>query len=161
MTMGEERRNDADNPGVIAPPPLIYAGARASGLLANRLYPIPFLPDGISRALGWPSIFAGLAIGLLSFREMERARTNVDPYKPTTAIVVEGPYRYTRNPLYGGMTLTYAGVSARADALLAALFLPAVLAVMWSGVIGVEKRYLEREFDDQYSGYKTRVRRWI
>ena len=52
MTMGEERRNDADNPGVIAPPPLIYAGARASGLLANRLYPIPFLPHGISRAPG-------------------------------------------------------------------------------------------------------------
>src|ERR687894_1305640 len=131
MTMGEERRNDADNPGVIAPPPLIYAGARASGLLANRLYHIPFLPDGISRALGWPSIFAGLTIGLLSFREMERARTNVDPCKPTTAIVVEGPYRYTRNPLYGGMTLTYAGVSARANALLAPPFLPGGLPLLW------------------------------
>ena len=159
--MGEERRNEADNPSVIAPPPLIYAGALASGLLANRLYPIPFLPHGISRALGWPSIFARLAIGLLGFREMERARTNVDPYKPTTAIVAEGSYRYTRSPLYVGMTLMYAGVSARTNALLAALFLPAVLAVMRSGVIEREERYLERKFGDKYSGYKTRVRRWI
>jgi protein-S-isoprenylcysteine O-methyltransferase Ste14 len=159
--MGDERRNDADNPGVIAPPPLIYADALASGLLANRLYPIPFLPHGILRALGWPSIFVGLAIGLLGFREMKRARTNVDPYKPTTAIVAEGSYRYTRNPLYVGMTLMYAGVSARANALPAALFLPAVLAVMQSGVIEREERYLERKFGDEYSGYKTRVRRWI
>jgi hypothetical protein len=50
--MDDERRNDADAPGVVAPPPLIYAGALASGLLANRLYPIPFLPHGISRAPG-------------------------------------------------------------------------------------------------------------
>ena len=57
--------------------------------------------------------------------------------------------------------MTYAGVSARADALLAALFLPAVLAVMRSGVIEREERYLERKFGDKYSGYKTRVRRWI
>jgi protein-S-isoprenylcysteine O-methyltransferase Ste14 len=119
------------------------------------------LPHGILRALGWPSIFVGLAIGLLGFREMKRARTNVDPYKPTTAIVAEGSYRYTRNPLYVGMTLMYAGVSARANALPAALFLPAVLAVMQSGVIEREERYLERKFGDEYSGYKTRVRRWI
>ena len=159
--MDDERRNDADNPGVVAPPPLIYAGALASGLLANNLYPSPFLPHGISRALGWPSIVAGLAIGLLGFREMKRAHTNVDPYKPTTAIVAEGPYRYTRNPLYVGMTLMYAGVSACANALPAALFLPAVLAVMQSGVIEREERYLERKFGDEYLGYKTRVRRWI
>ena len=56
--MDDERRNDADTPGVVAPPPLIYAGALASGLLANRL----------SRSPGWPSIFAGLAVGLLGFR---------------------------------------------------------------------------------------------
>ncbi len=85
--MGDEPREGRDNPGVIAPPPLIYTGALAAGLLANRLYPISFLPRPVSRTLGWPAVLAGLTIGLLGFREIKRAQTNVDPYKPTTAIV--------------------------------------------------------------------------
>ena len=159
--MSDDVRDDADNPGVIFPPPFIYAGALASGLVANWLYRLPFLPRGISRALGWPLLIAGLTIGFLGLREMKRAQTNVDPYKPTTAIVVAGPYRFTRNPLYVGMTLIYAGITARANALPAALLLPAVLSVMRRGVIEREERYLERKFGDEYVDYKTRVRRWI
>ena len=159
--MADDGRDGADNPGVIAPPPLIYAGALLAGLLANRLYPVRFLPRGLSRALGWPPVAAGLAIGLLGFREMKRAGTNVDPYHPATAIVSEGPYRYTRNPLYVGMTLMYAGFAARANALPAALLLPAVLAVMRRGVIEREERYLEGKFGEEYLRYKGRVRRWI
>ena len=157
----EEVRGAPDTPGVVAPPPLIYAGALALGLLANRLHPITFLPRGLARGLGLPLIAGGLAIGLLGFREMRRAETNVDPYKPTTAIVSGGPYSFTRNPLYVGMALVYVGVAARANALPAALMLPAALAVMTRGVIEREERYLERKFGDEYLAYKARVRRWI
>jgi protein-S-isoprenylcysteine O-methyltransferase Ste14 len=156
--MNDEGR---DNPGVIAPPPLIYAGALAAGLIVNRLYRIPFLPQGLTRMLGWPLIAGGLAIGLLGFREMHRAGTNVDPREPTTTIVTAGPYRFTRNPLYLSMTLMYAGISALANALSAILLLPAVLAVMRRGVIEREERYLERKFGDEYLNYKSRVRRWL
>ena len=159
--MGDGGPDGADNPGVVAPPPLIYAGALAAGLLANALYPVGFLPRGVSRALGWPMVLLGLAIGLLGFREIKRAETNVDPYKPTTAIVAAGPYRYTRNPIYVGMTLLYGGISALANALLPILLLPAVLAVMRRGVIEREERYLERKFGDEYLRYKRRVRRWL
>ena len=152
---------NADNPGVIAPPPLIYAGALAIGLLANRRYRLAFLPRGLSRVLGWPLIFGGLMIGTLGFREMKRAGTNVDPREPTTTIVTDGPYRFTRNPLYLSMTLTYAGITARANALPAALLLPLVLRIMRRGVIEREERYLEGKFGDEYLSYKARVRRWI
>jgi protein-S-isoprenylcysteine O-methyltransferase Ste14 len=150
-----------DNPGVIAPPPLIYAGALAIGLLANVLYPISFLPRGLSRVLGWPLIVSGFVIGSLAFREMKRAGTNVDPRQPTTAIVTEGPYRFTRNPLYLCLTLVYAGISALANALWGILLLPLVLLVMRRGVIEREERYLERKFGGEYLNYKARVRRWI
>ena len=159
--MSDDARGTPDNPGVIAPPPLIYAGALIKGLLLNRLYPIPFLPRSLSRALGWPLILSVLAIGLLGLREMKRAGTNVDPYRPATAIVTEGPYRFTRNPLYVAMTLVYSGVAARANALPAALLLPLVLHLMRRGVIEREERYLERKFGDEYLSYKTRVRRWV
>jgi protein-S-isoprenylcysteine O-methyltransferase Ste14 len=159
--MSDDAREAPDNPGVIAPPPLIYAGALAIGLLVNRLHPIAFLPRVLSRVLGWPLIVGGLVIGSLGFREMKRAGTNVDPREPTTAIVTEGPYRFTRNPLYLCLTLVYAGISALANALWAVLLLPGVLAVMRRGVIEREERYLERKFGDEYVNYKARVRRWI
>jgi protein-S-isoprenylcysteine O-methyltransferase Ste14 len=155
--MSDDARGTPDNPGVIAPPPLIYAGALLLGILANRLSPIPFLPRGLSRALGWPLI----VVGSLGVREMKRAGTNVDPYRPATAIVTGGPYRFTRNPLYLSMTLIYCGITARANALPAALLLPFVFRLMRRGVIEREERYLERKFGDEYLSYKARVRRWV
>jgi len=153
--------NNADNPGVLAPPPLIYAGALAAGLLANRRYHMPILPRRIARTLGWPLVACGLAVGFLGSREMRRAETTLDPRKPATTIVTGGPFRYTRNPLYLSMTLIYGGISALADALLPVLLLPIVLRLMRRGVIEREERYLERKFGDEYIEYKVRTPRWI
>ncbi|MGI8910972.1 MAG: methyltransferase family protein [Rubrobacteraceae bacterium] len=158
--MSDENSN-TDNPGVIAPPPLIYAGALLAGLVLNRLRPTGFLPRGLSRLLGPAMIFGGLGIGMLGFREMRRAGTNVDPYHPTTAIVSAGPYQFTRNPLYVGMTMMYCGISTFANTLAPILLLPGVLAVMRRGVIEREERYLERKFGAEYLSYKARVRRWV
>ena len=159
--MTDDGRGKADNPGVVAPPPFIYAGALAAGLLANRRIKLPFLPRRLARTLGPLLILGGFVVGLLGLREMRQAGTNVDPYKPATAIVTGGPYRFTRNPMYVGFTLMYVGISALANALLPILLLPAIIAVMRRGVIEREERYLERKFGDEYLNYKERVRRWI
>jgi protein-S-isoprenylcysteine O-methyltransferase Ste14 len=154
-------KNNADNSGVIAPPPLIYAGALLAGLLANRRHHTPFLPRRFARTFGWPLVACGLAVGFLGAREMRRAETNVDPYKPATAVVTGGPFRFTRNPLYLSMTLIYGGIAAVANALPAALLLPIVLHLMRRGVIEREERYLERKFGGEYIDYKIRTPRWI
>lgn len=159
--MSEEGRGERDNAGVVAPPPLIYTGVLAAGLFADRLWPVAFLPRWLSRALGVPLILGGLLIGIFGVREMRRAGTNVDPYRPTTAIVTGGPYQFTRNPLYVSMTMIYCGVSARSNALAPVLLLPAILAVMRRGVIEREEAYLERKFGEDYLSYKARVRRWV
>ncbi|MDP8952882.1 MAG: isoprenylcysteine carboxylmethyltransferase family protein [Actinomycetota bacterium] len=159
--MSEDAHEAANTPGVIAPPPLIYGGALAIGLLAKALSPAGFLPRPIARALGWPLTGGGLLLGLLSYRALRSAETNVSPYEPTTALVTEGPYRFTRNPLYLSLTLAYGGIAALANAPWAALLLPFVLLVMRRGVIHREERYLEREFGEEYLRYKARVRRWI
>ncbi len=137
-----------DNPSVVAPPPLIYAGTLAAGLLMNRLYPAAFLPRGLS-------------LMLLGRRAMRRAGTNISLTKPATKIVTEGPYHFTRNPLYLSLTLVYGGITALRNALWAALLLPGVLYVMRRGVIEREEHYLERKFGDEYLRYKRQVRRWL
>ena len=160
--MAEDGRDNADNPGVIAPPPLIYAGSLAAGLLANRRLRPPFpLPRRLSRPIGSLLVVSGFLVGLLGFREVRQAGSNVDPYKPVTAIVTGGPYRFTRNPMYLGFTLMYVGISALANALSPLLLLPAILAVMRRGVIEREERYMEGKFGDEYLHYKESVRRWI
>jgi protein-S-isoprenylcysteine O-methyltransferase Ste14 len=159
--MSEDKRDHADNPGVIAPPPLIYAGALSAGLLANRRYRIPFLPRRLARTLGLSMVVGGLAVGFLGSREMRRAETNLDPYKPTTAVATGGPFRFTRNPLYLSMVLIYLGISALVNGLAPILLLPLVQRLMRRGVIEREERYLERKFGDEYIEYKVGTPRWL
>jgi protein-S-isoprenylcysteine O-methyltransferase Ste14 len=159
--MSEGEKNNPDNPGVIAPPPLIYAGALAAGLIANRRYHIPFLPRRIARTLGAPLVMGGLAIGLLGDREMRRAETNTNPYKPATSVVTGGPFRFTRNPLYLSMVLIYLGIAALTNALAPILLFPLVQRLMRRGVIEREERYLESKFGNEYVQYKGKVPRWI
>jgi hypothetical protein len=75
--MGDDGRGTADNPVVITPPPFIYAGGLAAGLLANRRFRLPFLPRRLALTLGPLLIVGGFAVGQLGFREMRRAGTHV------------------------------------------------------------------------------------
>ena len=155
--MADEKRNNA---GVLAPPPLIYAAPLALGLLLNGVMPVRFLPRRAS-VLGWPLLGGGLLLGGWFFRTLRRAGTPVDPDQPVSKLVVEGPYRHTRNPGYVSIAMIYTGVSVLANALWAILLLPVALFTIQRGVIEREERYLERIFGEEYLRYKARVRRWI
>lgn len=153
-----------DNAGVVAPPPLVYAGGLALGLLLHRLFPIKLLPRtprGITLTLGSTCISLAMTLLLSGIRQMRNANTNINPTRPVTTIVTEGPFRFTRNPLYLGFTLLYIGITLITNSLWTSLLLPAVLVLMNIGVIAREERYLERKFGTQYLAYKQQVRRWL
>ena len=153
--------DEHDKAGVLAPPPLIYLGVLAVGLLLNGRFPIGSLPRGIARGAGWPLLGGGVLLLGWFERAMRQADTPTNPYKPVSHIATEGPFRYTRNPGYLSMAMIYAGIAARANALWAVLVLPVALLVIRRGVIEREERYLERKFGEEYLRYKTTVRRWI
>ncbi len=150
-----------DNPGVIAPPPLIYAGTLAAGLLLHMLFPVRFLPRKIAPILGGVLLGIPAVLLPLAFRTMIRAHTNVNPELPATTLVTEGPFRMTRNPLYLSLALLYIGISMLINTLWSILLFPILILVMRRGVIDREERYLERKFGEQYREYKGSVRRWI
>ena len=150
-----------DNPGVVAPPPLIYAGAFTIGLLLHRLFPARFLPKTAARPLGRLCTVTSGILALSALLEMRRAGTNVDPRQPATALVSKGPFRFTRNPLYLSLALLYTGMALRINSLWIIAMLPGALIAMRRGVINREEQYLERKFGEQYLSYKARVRRWI
>ena len=156
--------NTQDNPGVIAPPPFIYLGGLALGLFLHRLVPLKYLPRtarGIGLTLGSTCISMGFTVLVSGFQQMNNAHTNINPTHPATTIVTEGPFRFTRNPLYLGMTLMYIGIMFLVNSLWPMLILPVVLGLMNVGVISREERYLEHKFGAQYLAYKQRVRRWL
>ena len=153
--------DERDNPGIVAPPPLIYLGPLVLGLLLNRKFPAPFLPRRMGRILGLSLLGGGALLMSWFVWAMRRADTAIDPRKPVSRLVVEGPFRYTRNPSYLSMAMIYAGLVSLANALWAILLLPAALIVIQRGVIEREERYLERKFGEEYLRYKARVRRWI
>ena len=103
----------------------------------------------------------GFVIIAIGTRLFAAAGTNVPPTLPTTALVVDGIYGRTRNPLYLGLTLVYLGLSVAAGSLWAIGLVVPLLWVINVGVVKREERYLERKFGDAYRDYKARVRRWI
>jgi protein-S-isoprenylcysteine O-methyltransferase Ste14 len=159
---------DASNPtterdisGVIAPPPLIFLAGLAVGFGLEALLPGSSVPDALGWILGGALLLAGLAL-LFSFeRSFSQKQTPANPWRTTTAIATDGPYRFTRNPAYVGMALVYVGIALCSQALWVLLPLPVVLAIIDRGVIAREERYLERKFGQEYLDYKHRVRRWV
>lgn len=150
-----------DAPGVIAPPPLIYGGFLALGAALEWLWPTDLLPAPLRLGAGGAAILAALAIAAWAIGQFRRAGTNLDVRKPVTALVISGPFRYSRNPIYLALTLLYLGIGVAADsAWVLALVVPALL-VMQLGVVRREERYLSRKFGQKYLTYMGAVRRWL
>jgi protein-S-isoprenylcysteine O-methyltransferase Ste14 len=150
-----------DVAGVPVAPPLIYLAGLGVGGLAElvRSTAGPSWPVSVTIA-----VLGGLAWlyldGSATSRFM-RAGTPVIPFKPSTALVVDGPYRFSRNPIYLGMAALYVGLAFLLGWMLALILLPVVLVAVDRLVIAREEPYLERKFGQDYVEYKGRVRRWI
>jgi protein-S-isoprenylcysteine O-methyltransferase Ste14 len=155
--MASESRDTA---GVIAPPPLIYAVPLALGLVVHYVSPLHVLSAQAARVIGPVVVVLG-SIGLPALIAFHRAGTSAKPWRPATALVLTGPYRFTRNPMYLGFTLLYLGITLWVNSVWPLLILPVVVVVMDRGVIAREEAYLEARFGEEYRRYKARVRRWV
>ncbi len=150
-----------DHPGVWFPPPLIYVGGFLLGALLEALVSIGDMPSTLAVILGPLLIAAGLLFLVPAWRTFKEARTTVVTIKPAATLVTGGPYRFTRNPMYVGLALTYAGLAVWLNLIWGLILLPVVLLVVDRYVISREERYLRRAFGQQYDDYAGRVRRWL
>lgn len=157
-------RPAGDTPGVIAPPPLIYLGFLLLGWALERwvLADISLgLPDMMRRWGAVILVIAGFMIEAAATERFRSKRTAVEPWKPTTALATDGIYGVSRNPIYVGFTVIYAGLALGMDAPVAMGLILPCLFVIDRYVIAREERYLEGRFGREYLDYKARVRRWL
>jgi protein-S-isoprenylcysteine O-methyltransferase Ste14 len=115
-----------------------------------------------------PYRYAGLVLGALALALIlwaallfRRAGTNIRPYLPSTRLVLGGPYRFTRNPMYLGMAGMLLGAALYAGSLTPFIVIPAFMGLIQERFILAEEAKLEAAFGAEYLAYKARVRRWL
>jgi protein-S-isoprenylcysteine O-methyltransferase Ste14 len=153
-----------DIAGVIAPPPLIYLAFLAAGIALEygvvRTQGLD-MPPSLRVTVIFALFIAGagfIAAAVLRFR---KAGTPPPPWQPTTAFVADGVYRWTRNPMYLGMTLIYLAAGVAADAPVVFWLLALLVPTIHYGVILREERYMAGKFGQPYVDYVHRVPRWL
>jgi protein-S-isoprenylcysteine O-methyltransferase Ste14 len=148
--------------GVIAPPPFIFCVALGVAILLQRVHSLtfPFLPLR-TQWTGTALINLSGILALWAAFYMWKARTPINPLRPTKALVISGPYHFSRNPLSISLIILYVGLSLRLNTLWPLLLMPPLLIIFHYGVILREERYLEEKFGDVYRNYKMVVRRWV
>jgi protein-S-isoprenylcysteine O-methyltransferase Ste14 len=151
-----------DGAAVWIQPPLLFAGGVLLGAALQSQWALEFARGSSLRAaLGAAVVCGGVAILASTFTVFRRIGQHPDPKKPTPTIARDGPYRFTRNPMYVGGSLVQLGIGiAFGNAWIAALVIPVVLLIHYGAVLP-EERYLERKFGDEYIRFKASVRRWL
>ena len=164
-----------DIPGVVAPPPLIYLGflllgwaifhfatPEVVGPEAARWLGLGFgLETQVRRIVSLPLIIGGLLLDGAAAGYFRRLGTAVEPWKPSTVLATDGLYRFSRNPIYLGFAITYAGLAVAMDSVLVLVLLIPCLFIVDRFVIQREERYLSAKFGADYDAYRARVRRWL
>lgn len=151
-----------DTPGII-PPPLIFAAGLLVGWGLTRAVPDPGLGVGwdIARYVAFALIAAGLLIDGAAAGHFRRLGTHPAPWQPTTVLVTDGLYRFTRNPIYIGFALLYLGIAVAMNSLITVgLLLPCLIAIDRLAIVR-EEAYLAAKFGPAYEAYRKKVRRWL
>lgn len=151
-----------ESAGVLAPPPLVLA-TWTTAVVLHRFVPLRISRDHreLRRLVGGAFVSAGVCLSAMVVRRFAKASTPVSPLRGTRALVIDGPYRYCRNPDYVGQLLIYAGLSSVANRWWPLILLPACLVLITNGVVEREERYLGQRFGRAYWEYATRVPRWL
>ena len=149
-------------PATLVLPPLPYALALyAAWWLEEQGWSAAFSLGALSRPLAWLGVGLGLGLFAWTLWAFWRHRTTVNPYKAARTLVTSGPFRWSRNPIYVGDWLIYAGVTAWLQSAWPLLFAPLVWGIIRYGVIRHEEAHLAAVFGDDYRAYLARVRRWL
>jgi protein-S-isoprenylcysteine O-methyltransferase Ste14 len=149
-------------PGILIFPPVLFGMTLVGGCVLQWLLPLPFWQATWSRRILGALLFLGaLAFARWGEATMKRAGTNVRPDRPSTALVEDGPFRYTRNPLYLAVATMFLGLAQMANSAWFLILLVPMLLVLHYGVVRREERYLEAKFGEPYRAYRTRVRRYL
>jgi protein-S-isoprenylcysteine O-methyltransferase Ste14 len=151
---------DADRPKRILPPFVFLAALIAMGALHYWLPGPEVVPNPWNR-LGWVPFVLSVLLAIHIKLKFDRHGTTIKPYETSTKLVTDGPFRWSRNPIYTGMVVALLGFFVALGTLTPIVVVPVFAWLIQSRFIAMEERMLEEAFGDDYRAFKARVRRWI
>ncbi|HEY5731291.1 MAG TPA: isoprenylcysteine carboxylmethyltransferase family protein [Anaerolineales bacterium] len=129
--------------------------------LVKRYIPISLVVPDVLRNIGITLVVIGIMLGFGVVWEFGKSRTTLNPHGSVTSIVTSGVFRFSRNPIYLGFVLMLIGFPLYTGTYWGLFFAPLLVISFNELVIQYEEAYLEKKFGDEYTSFKSRVRRWL
>jgi protein-S-isoprenylcysteine O-methyltransferase Ste14 len=160
-----DQSEDKDTAAVRFPPPLLPIVTIVGGKLLSSAFPLISdfnLPTPARYWIGGLIIALSiLVLGVWPVVQFRRSGQSEIPWTPTPSLIIQGPYRFTRNPMYLMMILLCIGFGVLLSDSWVFALTPVCAWLLYLVAIRHEEAYLERKFGDSYVQYKRDVRRWI
>lgn len=131
------------------------------GLVVSYWAGDPLAASPVTAGVGWLLVAAFVVWNGWALMTLAKHRTALLPGGATTIVIDQGPFAWSRNPLYVGMLVASAGVGLLAASLWALAALPLAWALLRWGAVVPEEHYLAAKFGAAYTDYTGRVRRWL
>lgn len=142
-------------------PPYIAFALLFLSWLVDYLFPQFRLIFGAYRHIGILVFAFGLSITFSSFYLFKKSKTPIIPGQKPKFMVAEGTYKFTRNPMYLGVTIALAGVAIYLGNLFSFITPLIFFLVMNFYFVPFEEKLLENIFGKKYLDYKKKVGRWV
>jgi protein-S-isoprenylcysteine O-methyltransferase Ste14 len=152
---------DKRGPGLKFPPPLLVVATIGPGYLIDWVKPLPILSADFVWLSGTALIVAALLLALVALFHFLELKTHVEPWHPTTTIIKQGVYRFSRNPIYLAFCIATVGTGLVLNSWWVLMAVLPLVFLLQQLVIRREEVYLERKFGEVYLDYKRQVRRWF
>jgi protein-S-isoprenylcysteine O-methyltransferase Ste14 len=159
--MRTKLNEQTDHANVKIAPPILTLLVIVAAFLLARFAPLPFAVSRAVEYIGFALVVIGFLFGLGAVIAFRRARTTLDPYHPVSSIVTSGVYSFSRNPIYLGFLLMVIGIPLNGGTYWGVILAPIFILLCNKLVIEHEEAYLEKKFEETYTSYKSRVRRWL
>jgi protein-S-isoprenylcysteine O-methyltransferase Ste14 len=156
----EAVRVGPDHPDLPYKPPLAYLAAIMVGVGVHHWWPVHARPAGWM-PVGITLVLLGMALLVWAQVAFRAKRTPLEPWKATKAIVPDGPFAWSRNPVYIAFAVIQVGIGVWSDKLAVVLLVLVPIVATAVLVVPREEVYLRRKFGAEYEDYCSRVRRWV
>jgi protein-S-isoprenylcysteine O-methyltransferase Ste14 len=150
-----------DHADVKIHPPILLLLHLFAVILLNKFLPLFLVFPKILEWIGYVLVLVGLGLAFNAVSRFMRAHTTVDPHGSVNTIVTSGPYRFSRNPIYLGFVCMLIDFPFIFRIYWGLILSPLFIVLMNMLVIQHEEAYLEKKFGDEYTSFKSRVRRWL
>lgn len=142
-------------------PPVYGLASIALMLALHYLIPVRQIIPEPWRWLGFLLMVLALVDVIVVNQMFKRRNTTIKPGQKSSTLVTQGPFRFSRNPIYLGMVIFLAGFAIQLGSLTPWVLAPVFGLTIQAVFVRMEEGMLQEEFGETYTDYRQRVRRWI